>query len=125
MKPQELRLGNIITSDGETFIVDELREDYIGAGALGVHPAGFDLDLGVPLTEEWLKRLGFEGSPETGFGLGVIELNYITTDNYVQFEFKTTAKDKWWMIDFRYVHELQNLYCALTGSSLTLKETVI
>src|ERR1043165_3414576 len=60
IQPQELRIGNFITSDGEIFVVDEIRNDYISAGALSIYSSGFhDDDFYVPLTEEWLLKFGF------------------------------------------------------------------
>lgn len=60
IKPEEFRLGNLITSDGETFKVDSISEDIIHAGALGIYRAGFTEDYGIELTPEWLIKFGFE-----------------------------------------------------------------
>lgn len=76
----------------------------------------------IPLTEDWLKRFGFE----------------IQT-NQVSIVADTYAKGKFWLfcdhetkkfevvvlgtlINFQHVHQLQNLYYCLTGTQLTLTD---
>lgn len=78
-----------------------------------------DLDrlLGVPITEEWLLRFGFIKKNNTPS----IEL-YIKEDFIVRFDpqdkFQFYINGKYINID--YVHQLQNLYFALTNKELTL-----
>jgi len=67
--------------------------------------------IGIPLTEEWLVRLGFKF--KNGYG-------YTFVRGYV------TKSDKYWIyhdicVKINYVHQLQNLYFALTGTELTYK----
>lgn len=64
MKAEDLRIGNLITSDGEIFTVDSISKDIVHAGSLGVYPAGRATeDYGIPITEEWLIKFGFEPFP--------------------------------------------------------------
>lgn len=71
----------------------------------------------IPLTEEWLLRFGFESNPyQDRYELGEI---YIDCD-------KTRGKLELWEsktnIIINTVHQLQNLYFALTGKELELKD---
>ena len=74
----------------------------------------------IPLTEEWLLRLGFEKENATYIKKGSLRL------------FKNTCRDASGDFDgycenrtvaiCRYVHQLQNLYFALTGLELEYEQ---
>lgn len=76
------------------------------------------------LTEEWLLKFGFEENYQSAF-----RHKFDHPCNYIGYDFsKTPDKD---MEGFRYygkyvkceyVHQLQNLYYALTGEELTIKQ---
>lgn len=85
----------------------------------------------IPITEEWLYRLWFASNPlpEKYSSLG--RTNCMTCSNMVS----VTPEDGRWYpirgydgisygIGLNYVHQIQNLYFALTGEELTIKETV-
>lgn len=124
MKTNELRIGNHFipfTEDGT-----ELECRAITAVELyflSNHP-----EKGEPitLTEEWLVKFGFEYSKEResetsdfdewvreGFYLGLLNNDYYIINGLDQGGFS---------VEVRYVHQLQNLYFALTGNELTLNE---
>lgn len=71
---------------------------------------------GIDLTEEWLIKLGLKKIEEYCFELDDIHVNtkreliWITTKCKRELEFNIP----------NYIHELQNLYFALTGSELTV-----
>ncbi len=76
----------------------------------------------IPLTEQWLSDFGFKNSlginnHTNGFwskdGLG-IEIGYFIQDKFYEFEFNGI------ITELKHVHQLQNLYYALTGTELTL-----
>jgi hypothetical protein len=75
----------------------------------------------IPLTEEWLVKFGFfekYKSTSNRWNIKWFEIHDIEDDNgYLEGRF---------MYDFRlhiqHVHNLQNLYFALTGEELTLKQ---
>jgi hypothetical protein len=72
----------------------------------------------IPLTEEWLLKFGFvQGRNYPGWVLlkDLEKGDYI--DDNVLFEFFEPGYDH-----IKYVHQLQNLYFALTGEELTIKE---
>jgi hypothetical protein len=69
----------------------------------------------IPLTEEWLLKFGFEYSDLNGdSGLWKIPPFQIY-GKYNQFLYD-------YRLDVNYVHQLQNLYFALTGEELTIKK---
>ena len=80
---------------------------------------------GIPITEEWLNKFGFEKESKNHWN--IINPEYTTNWFYVLMkEGKYFIPYRWgkqvtgdrYMI---YVHQLQNLYFALTGEELTIK----
>ena len=109
MKPGELRLGNFIKDSNNSEIIDLVVELDLFA-AISLELCSLDDLTPIPLTEEWLERFGFE---EVNKGLtfkkGLFELEKAPDC----FQYETT--------NIYYVHQLQNLYSALTGEELTIK----
>ena len=132
MKATELRIGNLI----EYRIQDDLddRKDWwevskIDATDLCILESNIDYDFRpIPLTEEWLLKFGFNKEYQKGYiGIDVYNSDFVLTEplkmgewqtNYT-FQFETGSVPKFKEIE--YVHQLQNLYFALTGEELVLK----
>ena len=75
---------------------------------------GSELWRPIPLTEEWLLKVGFEKTPFGYYKLGSF---------YIDLHSNTYRLNREWVnINFQYVHSLQNLYFALTNTSLNIKE---
>lgn len=70
----------------------------------------------IPLTEEWLLKFGFEkrGVNRTRWTFWKIDL---VEDEKGIYSFDESRI----YIDIKYVHQLQNIYFALTGEELTFK----
>ena len=119
MKANELRIGNWVT--------EEERLVHIHDGFGIDHAQNFSP---IPLTEEWLRRFGFK-KDLTGKDFyfkfyGVVGIMHFS--NAVN----STSDGGWYNYEpiigarhgeqFKYVHQLQNLYFALTGEELTVKK---
>ena len=120
MERSELRLGNLVFEDETIYSyginkrVVEMNLDYFNS-----YSDTWDMIKPIPLTEEWLKKFGFKWK-NTGLRL----------DKYVL----RNQIDGWFMyisneslnftVHIKYIHQLQNLYFALTGKELTIKETI-
>jgi len=125
MEARELRIGNIaeylITRNPD--IWEEFTTSPATYGRIIIEPERY---RGIPLTEDWLKRFGFEVTIETTWSFGydkkfnVWRLNGFTY-NQIQ--------AAWWYNGAvlkhqpEFVHQLQNLYFALNGSELTPNKT--
>lgn len=122
MNANELRLGNYVHGPlCELCIVKQLGIDnnpnFIeveiidgGVGCNGTRP--------IPLTEEWLLRFGFVNRARDKKEWVAPNFRVCkTTDNY----FVWPDFDLYY-IELPYVHQLQNLYFALTRQELTIKE---
>ena len=109
MKPTDLRIGN--------YVFDNL------GGILKIKGINTNSDLShlkpILITEDWLIKLGFEKQMAWTFSL------HISGNNYLIYY----LGEKGWSIgnkdysDFNchYVHQMQNLYFALTNKELTYK----
>jgi hypothetical protein len=109
IKASDLRIGNLVLDGKDIEQVNARMLDM-----LVKLEADFDP---IPLTEEWLLRFGFVYHDDDGI------ITYSSRDNIVIFQryrldfyFElSNYKDA----ELEYVHQLQNLYHALTGEELT------
>ena len=116
MKANELRIGNLINRGGQQVTV--------GWGTLKAAYEQLHIGEPIPLTEEWLIRFGFEVS-EIKREFGHKTIAWTHTGKYaltVYFKNGILSVRFWQGNEKRYVHQLQNLYFALTGEELTIKE---
>lgn len=137
MKAEELRIGNWVINP----VPFQHRQiDHLDIRDLAESRLNFPFEP-IPLTEEWLLKFGFEKRPakkKRG------EDNFhqpCTTFDLDDLTFENTSENKFILSlvndcnsDFycdqspttldhiKYVHQLQNLYFALTGEELTIKE---
>ena len=123
MKSTELRVGNFVSVDGKTLPVTQIFEKGLNCGNVG---ALYELVKPIPLTEEWLKRFGFESQHAGHYYNNINEEFYVFcngTDCGIAFQEIEHGVDD---IDYERVlsitidrvHQLQNLYFALTGEEL-------
>lgn len=120
MKASELRIGNWLQRlDGSLFQVNE-HDFKILAHDLpdNLHPKP------IPLTEEWLLKFGFEMDGNSS-RLKINNRGWIWfhhRKNGVYCELGTIGHYQFSPVDCQHVHQLQNLYFALTGEELTVNE---
>ncbi len=114
MRKEELRIGNWVDLKHEKYEYESFQFDFdMGLKMEYIKP--------IPLTEDWLLKFGFD----------LINNEYHQSRNHDLKLHWTVNKNK--MIpefnekrfvtgyDFKYVHQLQNLYFALTGEELICK----
>ncbi|MDC8024875.1 hypothetical protein [Elizabethkingia anophelis] len=116
MEGKELRIGNYLHDrNGNLCKVIELREDGIYAPAINEAITGL-LNKPIELTEEWLLKLGFNKSKFSS--------NCFKITNGYKFDFaggEVLYLDSIMQEHIKYIHQLQNLYFALTGEELILQ----
>ena len=128
IKAEELRIGNLVWDNyGGIYKVVNINSegfDYIDAVKPNFKAIGrYELDSlePIPLTEEWLVKFGFEqeeiqtksdGTTEIGFVKDIIMVLKGTNFYYAAPYGYPNAR-------IVYVHQLQNLYFALTQTELT------
>ena len=125
IKANELRIGNFVTAircDNSQIIdqVKQLHESYV------VTKFDWGKVEPIPLTEEWLTKLGFKQTEKIAQKIirSVGRLGVLNVEKSKPFEIKLS----YWVDDdgiliskIKYVHQLQNLYFALTGEELEIK----
>ena len=125
MKANELRIGNYVLGNvfnSKEFLKTTIeRTDFCDLSYLRKCKP-------IPLTEEWLKRFGFDCVDEINKGYTVNIHSYLDKRLYcsvsglVALYEKINTKKDFIIGGIKYVHQLQNLYFALTGEELTIKE---
>ena len=115
MTANELRLGNYVLRNGflkenqETF--NKIVVSHNDITACVVASESFQP---IPLTEEWFLKLGFH--KYKGDNSDCFLNDFETSCNRELFFWKGT-----YIQNIKYVHQLQNIYFALTGEELTFK----
>lgn len=123
MKANELRTGNWIIGDVGIPYKLELSDFADWYYDHNSHEFGEHI-FPIPLTEEWLLKFGFRLS------VGAAWYNDKFNDSYFKENFRLNKWDdgRLFLWDYKfpneikYVHQLQNLYFALTGEELIINE---
>ena len=131
MDAKELRLGNWVKGEGVqyqiTYLDTHLKGTIIGGRNEGYSFTKPNIDeiKPVPLTEGWLLNFGFisDGEKIPSFNFEIedgailsVDINGVWMVGY-SYEWGSTTKR------IKHVHQLQNLYFALTEKELNEKKT--
>ena len=127
MEAKELRIGNyysdidneLTSMSGYELYQMTIKENTNNLGVTEFQP--------IPLTEEWLLKFGFDKKEEC-FQDPLLDTLMFQKDNIVDVEFSDKHKLLYWHdnyssvyhSDIKHVHQLQNLYFALTNKELTI-----
>jgi hypothetical protein len=115
MKAKELRIGNLLYNDNVVVTIDArtIFDIWDDAGLKKYKP--------IPLTEEWLLKLGFEKIYESNYRLKFdhkihMECGY----DFSKVEDKSEEGFRYFgkYIKIQHVHQLQNLFYSLCGEEL-------
>lgn len=130
IKETELRIGNLIgylfqryPDLNKIVTVDSILGNQIQATS-GEFVLLEQEAIPIPLTEEWLLKFGFEKSKKLGALHEFEKDNLQLIFNGVDYDaFLNSEEHGFGEIgtSIKYVHQLQNLFFALTGTELTLK----
>lgn len=133
MKAEELRIGNLVSNMNPRHNDSILTIESIGDNhEVNVFYRKYLLSElePIPLTEEWLLKFGYckKIGARVGYGYdcghGIMR---VIQYNATLYQYRTWSNiDRlngfsWNKTRIDYVHQLQNLYFALTGEELTLK----
>lgn len=144
MKASELRIGNFLAQGDTCVEVSGVSKENFGVKFtspttfISTYTWDTEIVSPIPLTQEWLERLVFEKYQWTDAWfirtrLGDLMIHFAHNSIHTYFT-RVTNDSKgqkmngrsWGLIDttqnVRYIHQLQNLYFALTGEELTIKE---
>ena len=116
LKASDLRIGNLIAFGKQCCKVYEIQEYcfyVIGEKERSFKSTSFELEP-MKLNENWLLNFGFKRHP-----WGLVKDNLLFKDD-LKCSYLILQVGNGFEIKIKYVHELQNLYFALTGSELTV-----
>jgi hypothetical protein len=118
MKANELRIGNLTyrieVKNKNNTVIDDITI-YDMERIQEVHDKTFTYEP-IPLTEEWLQKFGFQTEESFVYELDDITIN---TSRGLMWIF-TKCKNNVEIEITEYVHQLQNLYFALTNKELRI-----
>jgi len=118
MKATELRIGNWVENESTNRQVEGVQLTGGYNEVMFWKIMAFEHDISpIPLTEEWLVKLGFESEGNMWYTTN--NISYNTEDNRVVREQPGILGTIYNAITrVSYVHQLQNLYFVLTGKEL-------
>lgn len=128
MDNNELRIGNLVTDSktGKIVTVDGIQF----TGRMVTHDESYDdfkrgiEPVGIPIAHEILEKAGFDRTEERLAGDYIYIIKRF--EGQKRFALNISASGGYFLpmgtaIDVKYVHQLQNLYFALTGTELEIK----
>jgi len=116
IQANEVRRGNLVEYEGRVFEIDIIAEEFptLNTQEFGIGVVSWKDLGGVMLTEKWLVKFGFEQWDKNKW----VDKNGVITISKLGEGFLYLANQR--HVNIFYVHQLQNLYFALTGEELTL-----
>lgn len=131
MEAKELRIGNYIERDGNILEAVRIAKDGIINYDLVKKSEGMHVNSGnvipIQLTNEWLFKLGFKKVREDYFSIDKDKYHTISlaiVNNFYMPFIRSNhheAGENFSFYGIKHVHQLQNLYFALTGCELEIK----
>ena len=136
MQANELRIGNWVERIGFPLKITGVKDNDVFVEANGVELEYYIFDgiNPIPITEEWLLKFGFHKSNKLFYSIQAgrffeicvcIKSGPSGCFGSVSFESTEIDKEIGYMLGkCEYIHQLQNLYFALTGEELELKNEI-
>ncbi|MDQ7949536.1 MAG: hypothetical protein AAGB30_11035 [Pedobacter sp.] len=131
MNVNELRMGSYVFGlDGLTHYVEGLSSNSVVTHGIAANSVSTHIDTQettvrpIPLTLEWLVRFGFNKKLGLAQGIEVHVLEKLTIakmgDRYIPAFLNHNDEISLIGSEVKFVHQLQNLYIALTGDELLI-----
>ena len=121
MKAKYYRIGNLVEYDGRIFEMHTIADTYptLNTSEFGIGVVEWYNIKPIKITEEWLMKMGFRKDSETDYRWF---LNYKSNDifTYDIDDHTISVGESWDFCKRMYVHELQNLFYALTKEELKI-----
>ena len=123
MKANELRIGNLVYSKETNQIqkITGLTDENPFINAITFDYINYDEIEAIPITEEWLLKFGFDKSCMF-YRLESEKFYFSYNSMHPKFEIQYNSRDGHILfpVDLTYLHQLQNLYFALTNEELEM-----
>jgi hypothetical protein len=111
MEAKELRIGNYVYDNYREVYKLIVKSDFLNLD----YRIEFDILKPIPLTEEILFKCGFEEDGQLFHNQIALYKNGVGGFNYNVNYFEHENLE-----EIEHLHQLQNLYCALTGTELEI-----
>ena len=126
MEAKEFKIGNWVNEircDGKLY-PSQITHIQTHEGSSKIKCNGWFADSPIQLTEEWFVKFGFyKKSNDCVYSKESLEDQFNIMHNSFH-GFKLSMDGCFVFSEIKYVHQLQNLYFALTGEELTFKTDV-
>ena len=123
MKVQDLRIDNWLIFDGRYFQIDCIAKDapFLNTEEFGVGVVSYKNIIPINLSHKILKKCGFKNDHSTfeyadGSNNEKLFISWIDGEYVVELQ----NGEKNISIELKYLHQLQNLYFALTQTELII-----
>jgi len=128
MDVKELRLNNWVLFTDENGNSHEKEISFVDLVVIGTD-GNADSYSGIPLTAEWLEKFGFKYKYNAAHEGETKQFSKVLNNKALPFSIYHDCEGLWYYkisevesVIINFVHELQNLYFALTKTELKLKE---
>ena len=123
----ELRIGNRLKIFDSEIVITRLGKSTLGYSNTEVETsATYELLNPIPLTPELLKAAGFESHEFYNLNHPVLKCRWVTNhflgDELITPFLRFDSIIKRRCTDIYFLHQLQNIYHALTGTELTINQ---
>ena len=132
MEATELRIGNLVYNDRVTNSITAINTHSVTLLTPQGNEISASLELikPIPLTSEWLEKFGFDPAYHkltgehshlpTRYNLNGFQIYiqyYHGSEETCYYELEMNPA-----IEIKHIHQIQNIYFALTGEELTIKD---
>lgn len=137
LQAKDFRIGNFVEYDNRVFEIDSISNDFptLNSIEFGVGVVDWNNLQPIPLTENWLLDFGFEVK-NFDYTTPISECKVVTLtliphdEQHSSLTVCVTQKDEDFfevnenviLSDISFVHQLQNLFFALSGEELQIKD---
>ena len=127
MKTNELRINNWVNDEGRFCQITMIQDGFINFKFDGLLIQSFSDDIDpIPITKEWLIKFGFKSECDyikEWYNIDLKDKNTLSINiNQNTYCIGSIQWSEWtYPSSIYYVHQVQNLYFALTGEELTIK----
>tara|TARA_R110000737_G_scaffold107903_1_gene140536 strand:- start:39 stop:440 length:402 start_codon:yes stop_codon:yes gene_type:complete len=133
MEAKELRIGNYVNNEQRTEVIDAIDPYRVQCHLLSdktretLYEVPLQFIKPILLTEDWLLKFGFEKN-EDDYNFKGFCLEDRNADPFLPEQRKLQLKDSFgvwrnnhFLTNIKHLHQLQNLYFALTNDELIIK----
>lgn len=117
MESKELRIGNLVTYYGRVVSITGITEEHPFINMITADYLEWDEIEPIPLSKEWFERFGYYNENRPNHFIK----DEMTIDEHTFWDCNGIFIDDKNGVCIKYVHQLQNLYFALVGKELTIK----